>query len=176
MTMSHMYMAKSWTLHAKKCDFKVLLGAYDKKNLAFMLLYCWICLICYEKGIKCLARPSILSLFLNKLNKSSNKWSLMYKSNYLCLMRIKHMGQLIRFYTRSRRGVVDKLLALYTRGRRFNSQLHQSVGWDFKLWIRLHMTIAVGGTLNTKHNQISYLLHLHQVTLLIGSHSYLVGV
>ena len=45
--------------------------------------------------------------------------------------------------------VVDKTLALLTRGRRFDSRLHQSVGRDFKPWPCLHMTLAVGGTLNT---------------------------
>ena len=42
--------------------------------------------------------------------------------------------------TRSRCGVVDKSLALKTRGRRFDSRLHQSVGLDFKPWPCLHMT------------------------------------
>ena len=50
---------------------------------------------------------------------------------------------------RSHCGVVDKPLALQTKGRRLDSQLHQSVGRDFKPWPRLNMTLAVGGTLNT---------------------------
>ena len=37
--------------------------------------------------------------------------------------------------------------------RRFDPWLLQSVGWDYKPRSRLHMTLAVGGTLN--HNQTS---------------------
>ena len=38
----------------------------------------------------------------------------------------------IQLTIRSHCGVVDKPLALQTRGHRFDSRLHQSVGCDFK--------------------------------------------
>ena len=49
----------------------------------------------------------------------------------------------------NRRGVLDKPLA----GRRFDSRLHQSVGWDFKPCPRSNMALPVGGTLNTNTTQ-----------------------
>ena len=42
---------------------------------------------------------------------------------------------------------MDKPLALYTR---FDPRIHKCFGWDLKLWPYLHMTLTVGGTLNTK--------------------------
>ena len=51
--------------------------------------------------------------------------------------------------TLCRHGVVDKLLALQTRSRRFHFRHHQSVGQVFKALSHLHMTLAVSGTLNS---------------------------
>ena len=51
---------------------------------------------------------------------------------------------------RSLRGAVVMSLAMYTRGRRFDPGLLQSVGWDYKPMSRLHMTLVVGGTLKPK--------------------------
>ena len=60
---------------------------------------------------------------------------------------------------RSLRGAVVMSLALKTRGRRFDPGLVQSVGWDYKPRSHLHMTLAVGGTLNpnqpTNHSCLS---------------------
>ena len=44
---------------------------------------------------------------------------------------------------------------LYTRGCWFDPLLLQSVRWDVKRWPCLHMTLAVGGTLNTHTKDIA---------------------
>ena len=46
---------------------------------------------------------------------------------------------------RSHRGVVDKPLW----GPKLDPRLFQSIRGDSKLWSHLHMTLAVGGALNT---------------------------
>ena len=76
---------------------------------------------------------------LQSISVSVAKPTSLYDSSVFCLhTRIR----------RSLRGAVVMSLALYTRGRRFDPGLLQSVGWDYKPSSRLHMTLAVGGTLN----------------------------
>ena len=60
-----------------------------------------------------------------------------------------NLGLSSQVFIRSCCGIVYKLIALQTRGRRFDPWHHQSVGYDYKLWPCLHMTLAVGGMLNT---------------------------
>ena len=47
-----------------------------------------------------------------------------------------------------------------TGGRRFDPGLLQPVGWDYKPKSRLHMTLAVGGTLNTNQPTFSSICSL----------------
>ena len=43
-----------------------------------------------------------------------------------------------------------------TKSWRFDPQCLQSVGWDFKPWPRLNMTLAVGGMLNKNEQNTRY--------------------
>ena len=55
-------------------------------------------------------------------------------------------------------GVVDKPLVLYTWVCRFVLRLHQSVGWDLKLFPHLHMTLDVCGLLKTNIHTLLFML------------------
>ena len=58
-------------------------------------------------------------------------------------------------------------LALRTRGCRFDPRLLQSVGKDYKLRYRLHMTLAVGWTLNPNSTNQPIMFWMGRVIFLI---------